>query len=95
MNPDELSSAKVILWCAPRSTSNLFTKCLTAIEGMEVWIEPYEYSHWALGEMKRLGLWDDTQQIPSFYEGNEEKFEKAADGMARFLGSKIVPQRLP
>ncbi|XP_041485794.1 uncharacterized protein LOC121432041 [Lytechinus variegatus] len=93
-----MSSARVILWCAPRCTSNLFAKCVTAIPGNEVWIEPYQQSQFAHNEMLRLGLIDKDGPWPYTYEGNEELFDKAAVGIEGFLGSqsvKVNRQRLP
>lgn len=95
MEKNNISSARVILWCAPRCTSNLFAKCVTAIQGNEVWIEPFQYSQFAHNEMKRMGLIESDGPFPYSHEGNEDLFEKAAGGIAQFLGSEIKPQRLP
>ncbi|KAJ8023798.1 hypothetical protein HOLleu_36339 [Holothuria leucospilota] len=31
----------VFLWCVPRSLSTLLTKCLSFVDGIQVWFEPY------------------------------------------------------
>ncbi|XP_071489791.1 uncharacterized protein [Diadema antillarum] len=35
------SGSRVILWCVPRSISTALTKCLSAVDGIEVWFEPF------------------------------------------------------
>ncbi|XP_071486562.1 uncharacterized protein [Diadema antillarum] len=35
------SGSRVIVWCAPRSISTALLKCLSAVDGIEVWFEPF------------------------------------------------------
>ncbi|XP_071504354.1 uncharacterized protein [Diadema antillarum] len=93
MEVTEMSSARIFLWCAPRTTSNVFAKSLTAIPGIEVWIEPFQFAQHALNEIQENG--EGSIDRPIQYRGNEALFQKAASGMSRFFGSEIIPERLP
>ena len=64
---------RTFLWCVPRSGSTALTKCLTAIEGMNVWFEPFISCVEAKMIMHTKGQID----VPLVYEGNEEIFERA------------------
>lgn len=40
-NSGECEPTRVMLWSIPRSLSTVVTKCISFIDGMEVWFEPY------------------------------------------------------
>ncbi|XP_071505221.1 uncharacterized protein [Diadema antillarum] len=37
----DYGNPRVIMWCVPRSVSTAVTKCMSFVEGAEVWLEPY------------------------------------------------------
>ena len=83
--------SRTILWCVPRSISTAFCKCVSFIEDIEVWFEPYCYSYLANVEYK---LHTDVS-LPMEYEGNEESFLKAKELLDIFTRSTIEADRLP
>ncbi|XP_072171348.1 uncharacterized protein [Diadema setosum] len=66
---------RTIMWCVPRTISSAVTKCFSAIEGIEVWFEPYFYCLVTETTMAR----DRNLTIPKEYEGNEDLYQQAAD----------------
>ncbi|XP_071494404.1 uncharacterized protein [Diadema antillarum] len=84
------SGTRVIMWCVPRSVSSALTKCLSAIQGTEIYFEPYTVSYQANRSYKRFSGGD----IPKVYEGNEEAFDTAARIVSADTGSYMDPKRL-
>ncbi|XP_071498621.1 uncharacterized protein [Diadema antillarum] len=82
--------SRVFLWCVPRAGSTAFTKCLSAIEDMEVYFEPFAYSFVAARTYKQLC----GEDLPMSYAGNEEEFRKTADLVSYGVRTKVEPQRL-
>ena len=83
---------RIILWCVPRTTSTAFLKCLCAIEGIEIWFEPYNFC----SKARDLYL-DHSQSIESYpveYSGDEAVFAKAAQSVTKYVGYDIEPSRL-
>lgn len=39
---------RVFLWMVPRTHSTVFMKCLSFVDGAEVWMEPYSACHFNL-----------------------------------------------
>ncbi|XP_071485853.1 uncharacterized protein [Diadema antillarum] len=72
--PPEARS-RTIMWCVPRTISSAVTKCLSAIDGIEVWFEPYFYCL----ATETVSASDLNLTIPKEYEGNEKFFQQAAD----------------
>ncbi|XP_071477861.1 uncharacterized protein [Diadema antillarum] len=72
--PPEARS-RTIMWCVPRTISSAVTKCFSAIDGIEVWFEPYFY---CLGTETVIAR-DRNLTIPKEYEGNEDLYQQAAD----------------
>ena len=67
--------SRVIIWCVPRSISTALTKCLSFIDGMQVWFAPYVYCRVARLNLKQqLGL-----DLPYEYQGNEEIYKRMVD----------------
>ena len=84
--------SRTFLWCVPRSTSTALTKCLSFIEGIEVWFEPFCYCHLA----KRETTNQLHVELPPDYHGNEEIFRKAADFMNEVTNCRqFSPDSLP
>ena len=81
---------RIIMWSAPRTASTAITKCLAAIDGMEVWLEPYNHACTARDiYLKKCG-----GEWPTEYEGNEATFAKAAALMKGMGFPKIEPDRI-
>lgn len=62
----------VFLWALPRSVSTALTKCMSFVDGVQVWNEPYLYSHHnekyqdpvALEKMAKVGMnFQDVEKI--------------------------------
>ncbi|XP_071478614.1 uncharacterized protein [Diadema antillarum] len=86
----EEEGARVFLWCIPRTVSTALTKCLSFINGMEVWFEPYVYCKLTALEVKHaMG-----QDIPMELDGNEEIFAKATELMWKMTGTNIQTDRI-
>eukprot|EP00057_Strongylocentrotus_purpuratus_P010689 XP_011665163.1 PREDICTED: uncharacterized protein LOC105438705 [Strongylocentrotus purpuratus] len=67
--------SRTIIWCVPRSVSTALTKCLSFIEGIQMWFEPYTYCRFAQVITKeQLDL-----DLPAEYEGNEEIYKRMTD----------------
>eukprot|EP00057_Strongylocentrotus_purpuratus_P011233 XP_011665707.1 PREDICTED: uncharacterized protein LOC105438976 [Strongylocentrotus purpuratus] len=67
--------SRTIIWCVPRSVSTALTKCLSFIEGIQVWFEPYIYCRYARVITKQ----QLDHDLPAEYEGNEEIYKRMAD----------------
>ncbi|XP_011682193.1 uncharacterized protein LOC105446718 [Strongylocentrotus purpuratus] len=74
----------------PRTISTAFTKCLSAIEGMEVWFECFTYCSHTAREYK-LATGED---MPMEYEGNEKQVQQAVTVYERLAGCKLEADRL-
>ena len=82
--------SRTIMWCVPRSGSTALTKCLSFIDGIEVWMEPYAYCRNAtVVARERINL-----ELPRAYEGNEEAFRKVADLFDEICHCKSKPEHL-
>nr|XP_054773073.1 uncharacterized protein LOC129281156 [Lytechinus pictus] len=68
------SQVRVILWTFPRTRSTALTKCLSQIEGVEIWFEPYCFCSMAATEYRRV----HGRELPTSYRGNETMFAEAA-----------------
>ncbi|XP_071479273.1 uncharacterized protein [Diadema antillarum] len=81
---------RLIVWCLPRTISTAIVKCLSAIEGLEVWFEPLCYSALAA----RTYEFACGREAPLVYEGNEEAIASAAAILSSMIGSKIDADRI-
>ena len=90
-NGDRPSNPRVIMWCVPRSVSTAFTKCMSFVDGAEIWLEPYVISK-AIEEMFDLTPRDDDEKLPLELEGNEELYRDLAEQLT--LGGKIDEYKL-
>ena len=80
--------SRTIMWCVPRSGSTALTKCLSFIDGIEVWFEPYAFCRLASDlARERINL-----EMPRAYEGNEEAFQKVADVFDEVCQCKSKPE---
>ncbi|XP_063951913.1 uncharacterized protein LOC129280600 [Lytechinus pictus] len=90
MSGSERNRVRLFLWVVPRTISTALTKCLSAIEGMEVWFECFVACS-AVRKQYQLATGED---IPMTYEGNEEKAQQAATIFKPFVGCEIEPSRI-
>eukprot|EP00057_Strongylocentrotus_purpuratus_P018496 XP_011672970.1 PREDICTED: uncharacterized protein LOC105442497 isoform X1 [Strongylocentrotus purpuratus] len=83
--------SRTIIWCVPRSVSTALTKCLSFIEGIQVWFEPYTYCRITQVTIKQqLDL-----DVPAEYEGNEEIYKRMADHFKETgQGNTTTPENL-
>ena len=82
--------SKTVLWCVPRAISTAFAKCLSYIDDIEVWFEPYFYN-----QTTKIVYEEQTKlHLPMEYEGNEEIFKKAKEIADKSINSKTVADRL-
>ena len=65
-------------------------KCVSFIEDIEVWSEAYCFCYVAKVEYRRAMNAD----IPIYYEGNEEDFQKAAKCVGAVFGTPFEPDRI-
>ncbi|XP_041476142.1 uncharacterized protein LOC121424498 [Lytechinus variegatus] len=89
---DELDAnqVKVFLWCSPRTVSTAFTKCMSFIEGMEIWSEPFVYCYLSSKEVKKKLNVD----LPFVLEGNEDIYAKTTELIRTFTGSNVITERI-
>ena len=81
---------KVALWSSPRSCSTVLTKCLSAIDGLEVFLELYSNAATFRGTMKTL----TGRELPLDLVGNEEVFEEANALWEKTVGYRYFPRRM-
>lgn len=65
---------RVLLWCTPRSTSSIITKCLSFVPGTQVFFEPYYFCYEALARLKELGKVGEEEIAPEVGMGMEESY---------------------
>ncbi|XP_071486355.1 uncharacterized protein [Diadema antillarum] len=87
---EEGKGTRVFLWCIPRSVSTALTKCLSFIDGMEVWLAPYLYCKLTMVELKHA----TGRDIPMELDGNEEIFGTATELIRRLLGTNVQTDRI-
>ena len=92
MAENDYTGVRVILWCVPRTISTALTKCLSHIDGMETWFEPFYFSYFAKARYDA----DCEDDLPMEYEANEERAVKAAQTAEVFTieGTKLKPDRI-
>ena len=90
-NVDRPSNPRVIMWCILRSVSTAFTKCVSFVEGAEVWLEPYFISK-AIEEAFDMFHQDDDETLPLELEGNEALYRELAEKLT--LGGNIDEYKL-
>ncbi|XP_041461399.1 uncharacterized protein LOC121412689 [Lytechinus variegatus] len=76
---------RVGLWCVPRSTSTVLTKCLSAIDGMDVYLEIYSYAALLRGYYST----STGRQLPLDIVGNEAVYEEANDIWEKNVGYRM------
>ncbi|XP_041478895.1 uncharacterized protein LOC121426603 [Lytechinus variegatus] len=83
--------SRTIIWGVPRTVSTALLKCLSFIEDIQVWFEPYTYCRAAQVHAKQLMGVD----LPNEYEGNEEVYRRVADYLReRRLGNTTKPENI-
>ncbi|XP_030833197.1 uncharacterized protein LOC115920756 [Strongylocentrotus purpuratus] len=70
---------RVMMWCVSRSVSTAMTKCMSFVEGAEVWLEPY-YTSKAADDTHHMHHPDSS--FPLELEGNEDSFRETAINLA-------------
>ncbi|XP_071490055.1 uncharacterized protein [Diadema antillarum] len=86
----EENGTRVFLWCSPRTVSTALSKCLSFIEGMEVWSEPFVYCFLSSKELQAA----TGQEIPMELEGNEAIFAKTTELMRKMTNSNVITERI-
>ncbi|XP_003730265.2 uncharacterized protein LOC100893046 [Strongylocentrotus purpuratus] len=89
----EADQVRIILWTFPRTLSTALIKCLSQIDGVEIWFEPYCFCSMAAREYRRA----HGRELPTSYAGNETKFTEAArllSKVALMPAGVIDPERL-
>ena len=85
-NGDRTSNPRVIMWCVPRSVSTAFTKCMSFVDGAEVWLEPYVMSN-TIPKIFDIFHDGDGEKLPTEVTGNEELYRELAEKLT--LGGNI------
>ncbi|XP_054771771.2 uncharacterized protein LOC129279694 [Lytechinus pictus] len=89
-NDEEHQHMRIFLWHVPRTISTALTKCLSFIDGMEVWFECFTYCHMA----KEQYILFTGEDLPMEYEGNEETMKQAASTLGSVVGGKVEADRI-
>ncbi|XP_072175579.1 uncharacterized protein [Diadema setosum] len=73
--------SRVMLWCLPRSTSSVFTKCLSFVPDSQVFFEPYYFCYEALAQLRSLGISVDLSSSSTDYYDHvdQETWSKVAE----------------
>nr|XP_054754477.1 uncharacterized protein LOC129260534 [Lytechinus pictus] len=66
---------RVLMWCVPRSVSTAMTKCMSFVEGAEIWLEPYVISKAA---EDTHNIYHPESDFPLELDGNVDVFREAA-----------------
>ncbi|XP_063965055.1 uncharacterized protein LOC135156456 [Lytechinus pictus] len=81
---------KVNLWCVPRSLSTVLTKCLSVIDGTEVYFELFSHADAASNMFESVV----GRRLPSQLEGNEKDYDQMSELFnAMSIGRKIIQRR--
>ena len=89
-NGDCPSNPRVIMWCIPRSVSTAFTKCMSFVDGAEIWLEPYAMSK-GLQDLYDM-FHPEDKKFPLEVEGNEDLYRELAEKLT--LGGNIDEYKL-
>ncbi|XP_063960089.1 uncharacterized protein LOC135155179 [Lytechinus pictus] len=81
---------KVALWCIPRSRSTVLTKCLSAIEDIDIYFELYSVAALVGGCFETA----TGRKLPLKLDGNETAYEEAKDVWFKTTNMKIYPRRV-
>ena len=81
---------RVALWCVPRSTSTIFSKCLCGVEDIIVFSELYTYA----ASCRSIFAATTGQDIPAELDGNDKLYEEANALWEKTTGSRISTERL-
>ena len=76
---NDVAQTRVMLWCPPRSTSTILTKCLSFVPESQVFFEPYYNCYHSIGKLKRLGK---TVSPTTYDDVTTEEWLKVANMMA-------------
>ena len=80
--------SRTILWCVPRSASTALTLCLSGIDGLEVWFEPFLHCHIAEVETRlQLG-----RELPLEYLDNEDTYLETSQVLNGLHGAHFNPE---
>ena len=81
---------KVALWCVPRSMSTVLTKCISAIDDMEVYFELYSYAA-SIGNLFESST---GRKLSLKLDGNEADYEKAIELAKKETNTTMIPRRI-
>ncbi|XP_071485873.1 uncharacterized protein [Diadema antillarum] len=85
--PPEARS-RTIMWCVPRTISSAVTKCFSAIDGIEVWFEPYFYclgTETVIARDRNLTIRRNTKETKTSISKQRTIYRQSGDGMPSSL----------
>ena len=89
-NSGSQTHTRTFLWCVPRSSSTALMKCLSFVDDLEAWFEPYLFAHVAARHYKRT----TNSDLPREYHGHEDAYRIAAECLGREIRCELEPSRL-
>lgn len=84
------SNSRVLMWCVPRSGSTVLTKCMSFVDGADVWLEPYVMSTTAASMYHAAH--PECEQVPLEVEGNEAIYSEMAESLT--FGGNVAEYNL-
>nr|XP_054754149.1 uncharacterized protein LOC129260131 [Lytechinus pictus] len=84
------AQSRTILWCVPRSVSTALARCLSAIEDIQIWFEPFCYCYIVKVEFERI----TGRVLPEDYRGNEQTFLEASRILQKLTAANFKPDFL-
>nr|XP_054750048.1 uncharacterized protein LOC129255744 [Lytechinus pictus] len=84
------SPVRILAWAVPRTISTAFIKCLSSVDGMEVWFELFTGASFVRNEYEQ----QTGHEMPMEFEGNGEQVLEATKLFERFIGTRLVPERV-
>ena len=79
-----------MLWTIPRGSSTVFSRSISRIPDVEMWMEPYGFAH--IGEIS--AKMEEGIVLPRRYHGNEKIYERVAEHVSAAMGRRFAPQAL-
>ncbi|KAJ8024424.1 hypothetical protein HOLleu_34328 [Holothuria leucospilota] len=76
---------RIFLWCSPRVNSTVFEKCMSFVDGVQIWHEPYMVC-------RQLELLTNPMLMPPYLLQKFEEAQNEVDGgKHEFHGAKLEP----
>ncbi|XP_041482327.1 uncharacterized protein LOC121429413 [Lytechinus variegatus] len=84
------SPVRIMAWIMPRTISTALCKCLSSVDGMEIWFELFSYASFVRKEYEQ----QTGNKLPMVYEGNEKTVRDAAKRFESLVGTNILPEKV-